>query len=147
MTYFCVPRNPAAINNWFSDEIADKGQVLRQVIRLSKMFCKSRDNWINMPGGLLQTVLCDEKLQNYDRLDEAFYYTMLEIKKRLDNSVEVNNPTDSSLSLLQTENHRQKMRNWCNKLNGKLSELDILFDETCSDTDAKNAWYKFFNHD
>lgn len=140
-------RNPAAINNWFNDEIADKGQVLRQVIRLSKMFCKSRDSWINMPGGLLQTVLCDEKLQNYDRLDEAFYYTMLEIKKRLDNSVEVNNPTDSSLSLLQTENHRQKMRNWCSRLNGKLSELDVLFDENCSETDAKNAWYKFFNHD
>lgn len=140
-------RNPAAINNWFNDEITDKGQVLRQVIRLSKMFCKSRADWVNMPGGLLQTVLCDEKLQNYDRLDEAFYYTMLEIKKRLDNSVEVNNPTDSSLSLLQTENHRQKMRNWCSRLNGKLSELDILFDENCSDTDAKNAWYKFFNHD
>lgn len=140
-------RNPAAINNWFNDEIADKGQVLRQVIRLSKMFCKSRDSWINMPGGLLQTVLCDEKLQNYDRLDETFYYTMLEIKKRLDNSVEVNNPTDSSLSLLQTENHRQKMRNWCSRLNGKLSELDVLFDENCSETDAKNAWYIFFNHD
>lgn len=125
----------------------DKGQVLRQVIRLSKMFCKSRTGWVNMPGGLLQTVLCDEKLQNYDRLDEAFYYTMVEIKRRLDTSVEVNNPTDSSLSLLQTESHRQKMRNWCSRLNNKLSELNILFDKDCSDEDAKNAWHKFFNHD
>ena len=140
-------RNPAAINNWFNDEITDKGQVLRQVIRLSKMFCKSRAGWVNMPGGLLQTVLCDEKLQNYDRLDEAFYYTMVEIKRRLDTSVEVSNPTDSSISLLQTESHRQKMRNWCSRLNNKLSELNILFDKDCSADDAKNAWYKFFNHD
>ena len=140
-------RNPAAINNWFNDEITDKGQVLRQVIRLSKMFCKSRAGWVNMPGGLLQTVLCDEKLQNYHRLDEAFYYTMVEIKRHLDTSVEVSNPTDLSISLLQTESHRQKMRNWCSKLNNKLSELNILFDKDCSADDAKNAWYKFFYHD
>jgi len=140
-------RNPAAINNWINDEITDKGQVLRQVIRLSKMFCKSRVGWVNMPGGLLQTVLCDEKLQNYDRLDEAFYYTMVEIKRRLDTSVEVSNPTDSSISLLQTESHRQKMRNWFSRLNNKLSELNILFDKDCSAEDAKNAWHKFFNHD
>ena len=61
--------------------------------------------------------------------------------------MEVNNPTDISLSLLQTENHRQKMRNWCSRLNNKLLDLNILFDEKCSDTDAKNAWHKFFNHD
>ncbi len=140
-------RNPAAINNWFNDEITDKGQVLRQVIRLSKMFCKSRAGWVNMPGGLLQTVLCDEKLQNYHRLDEAFYYTMVEIKRHLDTSVEVSNPTDLSISLLQTESHRQKMRNWCSRLNNKLSELNILFDKDCSADDAKNAWYKFFYHD
>ena len=33
-----------------------------------------------MPSGLLQTVLCDGKLQHsYDRIDELFYYTMKEI--------------------------------------------------------------------
>lgn len=70
----------------------------------SKMFCKSRDYWVNMPGGLLQTVLCDEKIQtSYDRLDEIFYYTMNGIKSRLENSIEVHNPTDSSLQLLTTD--------------------------------------------
>ena len=43
------------------------------------MFCKSRTTWKNMPSGLLQTVLCNEKLQStYERTDEQFYYTMQE---------------------------------------------------------------------
>ena len=58
----------------------DSNGKLRKIIRLSKMFCKSRKSWKNMPSGLLQTVLCDEKLQqSYERTDELFYYTMQEI--------------------------------------------------------------------
>ena len=53
-------RDPRAINNWFKDEIKIHGEKLRQAVRLSKMFCKSRDSW-KMPGGLIQSVLCDEK--------------------------------------------------------------------------------------
>lgn len=43
-----------------------------------------------MPSGLLQTVLCDEKLQHsYDRIDELFYYTMKEIVDRLESDTSV----------------------------------------------------------
>lgn len=51
----------SAVENWFRDETAVKGINLRKVVRLSKMFCRSRDTW-TMPSGLLQTVLCDEQL-------------------------------------------------------------------------------------
>lgn len=142
-----MSRNPAAINEWFANEVQNKGKTLRKIVRLSKMFCKSRSEWKNMPGGLIQTVLCTEKFQDYERLDEAFYYTMKEIKKRLEDSIEIFNPTDSSLSLLQTDIHRQKVRNWSSRLENKLKKLDILFDENCTQEDAENAWYEFFNHD
>lgn len=141
-------RNPAAINDWFSEEIQLKGQELREVVRLSKMFCKSRDSWVNMPGGLLQTVLCDEKFQNgYSRLDEIFYYTMKEIKTRLENSIETYNPTDTALPLLTTEKHRAKMNNWSSRLGNELDKLSILFDDECDKDEAKAAWYSFFQHD
>ncbi len=141
-------RNPAAINEWFSQEIEQKGQELRKVIRLSKMFCKSRDSWVNMPGGLLQTVLCDEKIQtSYDRLDEIFYYTMHGIKSRLENSIEVYNPTDTSLPLLTTDKHRTKMNNWKTRLQTELDKLDVLFDEECDRKSAIDAWHSFFEHD
>lgn len=140
-------RNPATINDCFSSEINDKGTSLREVIRLSKMFCKSRSSW-QMPGGLIQSVICDEKFHDYDRMDEMFYQTMCDVRDRLNNSIEVYNPTDSTKSLLLKDKDRNEMNNWKNRLTDKLAKLDILFDEdNCSEKKAKDVWYDFFQHD
>lgn len=62
-------REIKGLTTWFTEQNAASNGKLRKVVRLSKMFCKSRDTWKNMPSGLLQTVLCDEKLQDsYDRI-------------------------------------------------------------------------------
>lgn len=85
------------LTEWFKTQNDASGGKLRKVVRLSKMFCKSRDTWKNMPSGLLQTVLCDEKLQySYDRIDELFYYTMKEIVDRLETDTSVVAPVDNS---------------------------------------------------
>ena len=139
------PRDPRAINNWFKDEIQVHGEKLRQCVRLSKMFCKSRDSW-NMPGGLIQSVLCDEKIQSYDRMDEMFYYTMKEIQKRLNNNIEVYNPTDTTQNLLLKQSDRDKMNNLNSRLKDKLSKLDVLFDDECTKQQAIEAWNEFFKH-
>ena len=139
------PRNPRDINNWFKDEIKEHGEKLRQAVRLSKMFCKSRDSW-KMPGGLIQSVLCEEKIQDYDRMDEMFYYTMKAVQKRLELSIEVDNPTDASLSLLLKQSDRDKMNKLCNRLKDKLSKLDVLFNTGCTKKQAIEAWNEFFNH-
>lgn len=138
-------RNPRAINNWFKDEIKEHGKKLRQAVRLSKMFCKSRSSW-QMPGGLIQSVLCDEKIQSYDRLDEIFYYTIKEMCNRLESDKEVNNPT-SEQSLLLKQKDRDKVNNLYNRLNDYLAKLDILFSDECTEKEAIEAWYEFFNHD
>lgn len=142
-------RNPKAINEWFSDEIDNKGIVLRKVIRLSKMFCKSRDSWGEMPGGLIQTVLCDEKIATlYERLDEIFYYTMKAVNNRLQWKVEVYNPTDTTKSLNTVQSHYDKMDRWKNHLSAELSKLDeVILDKDSKEDDVKEAWYKFFNHE
>ena len=50
-----------------------------------------------MPSGLLQTVLCDEKLRaSYSRIDELFYYTMKEVVERLED--------DNTVSFVGNEN-------------------------------------------
>lgn len=142
-------RNPKAINEWFSDEKENKGEVLRKVIRLSKMFCKSRDSWGEMPAGLIQTVVCDEKLDTlYDRLDEAFYYTMKAVYNRLQNSTEVYNPTDSLKSLNTIQSHYVKMDRWKNHLGTELDKLDeVIMDMESTESDVKSAWYGFFNYE
>ena len=75
-------RNPRAITKWFLDANTEKNYQLREVVRLLKMFSKSRDGWVNMPGGLIQSVLADEKFQSYERMDECFYYTIKAIRDR-----------------------------------------------------------------
>lgn len=140
------PRDPRAINNWFKDEIKEHEEKLRQAIRLSKMFCKSRESW-QMPGGLIQSVLCDEKIQSYDRLDEMFYYTMKEVQERLEDNTEIYNPTDSSQSLLLKDKDKTKVTNYCNRLKEYISKLDILNDEDCTKKQAIEAWYEFFKHE
>ena len=135
------------LTDWFKAQNDSSEGKLRKVVRLSKMFCKSRDSWVNMPSGLLQTVLCDEKLQDYDRTDELFYYTMKGIVDRLELNTSVSAPVDNGRNLTPRQSDIQKMTNWKNRLKSKLEDLDILFNEECSQEDAIQAWYGFFNHD
>ena len=39
------------------------------------------------------------------------------------------------------------MTNWKNRLNSKLEDLEVLFDDECESVDALQAWYGFFNHE
>lgn len=135
-------RNPKAINDWFNDQVDEKGDNLRKVIRLSKMFCKSRPSW-DMPGGLIQTVLCSECFVNSDRLDECFYETMRNISIRLVYNKTVWNPTDPSKSLLTRQKDADRLKNYENRLWDKLKYVTNADNEK----DARAAWHKFFNHD
>lgn len=139
-------RNPMAINDWFREAVKDKGDKLRSVVRLSKMFCKSRSSW-QMPGGLIQSVLCNECFVEYERLDECFYYTMKAILGRLEESIEVYNPTDETKSLLLKQKDRDKMNNWKQRLSEKFDKIDVIFKSDCTRKQAFASWYKIFNHD
>ena len=141
-------RELKGLTEWFSEQNKKTDKKLRIVVRLSKMFCKSRKSWKNMPSGLLQSVLCDEKLQIlYYRIDELFYYTMKKIIERLDLYTRVNSPVDNCRDLTPRNIDHTRMSNWKNRLKSKLEDLDILFEDDCTQADAFQAWYGFFNHD
>ena len=141
-------RELEGLTEWFESQNDDSNNRLRRIIRLSKMFCKSRKSWKNMPSGLLQTVLCDEKLQqSYERIDEQFYYTMQETVNRIETSTSVVAPVDGGRDLTPRNIDRQRMTNWKNRLKSKLEDLEILFNDDCTKDDAIQAWYGFFNHD
>jgi hypothetical protein len=140
-------RNPKAISNWFSDEINTKGVKLRKAVRLLKTFSRSRTIWV-MPSGLIQTVLCAERINTWhDRLDETFYYLMKNIRDRLIVSIDVSDPTDSLASLLMKQSDCDKMENLKSRLDNYLKKLDILFDSNCSKYDAHAAWYEVFKNE
>ena len=140
-------RDIKGLENWFVDEVKDKGCELRKIVRLSKMFCKSRDTWGSMPSGLIQTILCAEQFDHaHDRIDERFYHTMKSIVDRLKWSLEVNAPVDNSRALTTREVDRERILRWKNKLDTQLDKLDVLFDDDCTYEQAMSVWNEFFNH-
>ncbi|REJ09039.1 nucleotide-binding domain-containing protein [Halobacillus trueperi] len=140
-------RDPRSITKWFNQQNKNHNYRLREIIRLLKMFSKSRPgNWKKMPGGLILSVLAEEKIQEYERIDERFYYSLKEIKNRLLWNKEVKNPTDSSKSLNLVSSDNDKMTNLYNRLSDQLSKLDILFEPDCTHVKAIEAWEGFFNH-
>lgn len=141
-------RELRGLTEWFKASNVSIDGKLRKVVRLSKMFCKSRTTWKKMPSGLLQTVICEEKLApSYERIDELFYHTMSAIVDRLENSLSVAAPVDNGRDLTPRQSDINKMTNWKNRLKSKLEDLDVLFKDTCTQEDAIQAWYGFFNHD
>lgn len=140
-------RELTAIHDWFKKENDKYDGKLRKVIRLSKMFCKSRTDWKNMPSGLVQTVLCNECLATeYDRIDELFYYTMQRIVQRLECDTSVKAPVDNGRDLTPREIDKKRMLNWKNRLSSKLRDLAILHNVDCRENDAIQVWFGFFNH-
>lgn len=140
-------RSPRKVTNWFLKENEQKDYQLREVVRLLKMFSKSRPLWTNMPGGLVQSVLANEVFQHHTRMDECFYYTIKAIRDRLaEGNMDVLNPTDETMSLHLVKKDDTKMTNLLNKLNSSLVKLNVLFEEGCSDKQACEAWEGFFNH-
>lgn len=139
-------RDPESITKWFKEKNdASSNDSIRKAIRLLKMFCKSRSGW-SMPGGLIVSVLVEECIQVKDRIDETFYYTIKEIRDRLEYNREVYNPTDTTSSLLLTAKDRQKVKNLHTRLTSHLKKLDALFDDNCTNDKAYAAWKDFFNH-
>lgn len=89
------------------------------------MFCKSRESWGNMPRGLIQTVLCDEKLAtDYSRIDELFYHAMQATVDGINDSTEVAAPVDNGRALVARDVDCQRMNNWKNRLESNLKEFN-----------------------
>ena len=140
-------RDIKAVEEWFSQKVKEKGTKLRQLVRLSKMFCKSRDTWGTMPSGLIQTVICEELFDDgHERIDETFYYTMKNIVHRLSYNLEVKAPVDNSRLLTSRKIDSELVERWKTKLESCLKKLDILFNDDCTYKKAVTAWHEFFNH-
>lgn len=138
-------RDPEVITNWFNKSNKDNNGNVRIVVRLLKMFCKSKSGW-SMPGGLIQSVLVEECIESKDRIDETFYYTITKIRDRLEENKEVYNPNDNETSLLFNAKDHQKVKNLYTRLKSYISKLDVLFKTDCTEKEALNAWKEFFNH-
>lgn len=138
-------RDPKSITKWFTESNREKKQRLRIVVRLLKMFCKSRESWV-MPGGLVQSVLVDECFEDDDRIDSMFYRTIKSIRDKLIFDKEVYNPTDKTQSLKLIKKDDDKLEKFQERLTEHLNKLKVLFKEDCNYEQAIGVWSDFFHH-
>ena len=154
-------RDPKAITDWFIKEVKDQspsdencwikpevslGQM-RKVVRWIKCFTKTREGW-NLPGGLVISTLVAECYKpDRKRDDVALYNTIEAIKNRLDFDCAIYNPTDSSSELTEKQQFLTQVKNLKKRLGSALTKLEKLFNEDCTEKQAKKAWNYLFKHE
>ncbi|MGJ8652599.1 MAG: cyclic GMP-AMP synthase DncV-like nucleotidyltransferase [Opitutaceae bacterium] len=149
--------DPKQINAWFDGKVLDykksrdgKGLQFRKMIRLLKRFCRSRQSW-NMPSGLILTMLASEKMPNYERDDECFYYLLKAINERLKyEGLRAYNLSDDSLfgpEELTKSADDTDMRSLRDRSGEAIDKLKVLHDADCTQEQARKAWDWVFKTD
>lgn len=152
-------RHPMEITNWFNGAVCllspsegqgtsvAKGQM-RRVVRLLKMFAKSRASW-NLPGGLVISVLV---ARNYRpdsyRDDVSLYNTIVAMRDwlRANEAKEVTSPVAPDQVLTGRNIDVSRLEHFEQKLNSAISHLEVLHNPECDKEDAVGAWHWFFQH-
>lgn len=139
-------RDIRAVTEWYNTCNKARGYELGKLVRLSKIFCKSRSQW-QMPTGIIQTVLCQECFKPDIRLDKSFLATMFAIQNRLAHNKQVLIPVDGGRSLIYRVSDLTRVMNWQNRLSENICKVQaVLNAETCTAEQAIKAWGEFFNY-
>ena len=152
-------RDPKAVTDWFICEVKNQSpakgflwnpqvapQQMRRLVRLIKAFTRAREGW-NLPGGFIISALVAECYEPHpDRDDIALYNTLDRIKWRLEGTCDVINPVDPCQELTDKSKFVTQVNNLRKRLGSVLTKLGVLFDDSCTDQKAKDAWNYLFQH-
>ena len=152
-------RDPVEITNWFTDQVRDRspskangakvesGQF-RKVVRLIKMFTKSREAW-DLPGGIIISKLVEECYRPHsERDDVALYDTMAAIRSRLLGDLEVYDPIHTDQKLTYKSLFHKQVERFRDTLGDAIdNHLHVLFQADCTEPIARQAWCWVFNHE
>lgn len=141
--------DPRAVTEWFkarNKEQSPDGEQMRRVVRLLKDFVQSDPKWKGKgPSGFIVTKLVDECYAPYDgRDDQALYYTMRNIRDRLNDDLEVEHPVpeiDENLTKGPNDSTAEFFRD---RLDDALKDLEVLLDTDDAD-EALSAWGDVFS--
>lgn len=140
-----------SVTRWFKDQVADltgndgeDGPQMRRVVRLTKAFARSRDDWKDdTASGITLTALVVECFKpEANRDDVALYRTWEAISLRLTISKIVAHPVNAS-NLADVGD--AKIAFFHEKLRVALTTLDVLNEAACTREKARTAWDSVFN--
>lgn len=138
-------RNPHALNEWFNTKQGEYGQQLSQVIRLSKMLCKTHSR-NGLPGGLLQTVCLTECFAPSKNLHQSLHETLQRVQQRLQDNCEIFNPTLPQMSLVPRQEDKAKLIKWVKLLSEIVPKLQQVALATCYEQ-AIPLYQNIFTHE
>lgn len=140
-----------SVTKWFKDKIhelngedGEDGFQLRRLVRLTKAFARSRDDWkAQTTSGITITKLTvDEFCAVAGRDDEALLNTWKAIEARLKTSTRIEHPVNPTHL---AGDYDDKVRFFQEKLTKALKTLELLAPSDCTRNEARDAWDSVFN--
>jgi hypothetical protein len=141
-----------SVTKWFNDKVSelnsesdDNGHQLRRVVRLTKAFARSRNEWKDRTtsGITMSRLIVDEFCAVASRDDETLLQAWKNIDARLKTSTEVEHPINPALL---AEDGNENVRFFQEKLAEALETLTVL-EQNCTRNEAREAWDSVFNTD
>jgi hypothetical protein len=150
-------RDPERVTTWFNDMVdanspstfsgatVEAGQ-LRRIVRFTKFFCRSRENW-KLPGGIITTLLVVECYEPHSTRDDiSLLRTVEAMWWRLMVSTSVTSPVDGS-NLTEKPKRLVEVLSLRDRLAQQVENLRIIDGTRCTVAQARAAWRQFFNHE
>ncbi|PIV64641.1 MAG: hypothetical protein CO162_00945 [bacterium (Candidatus Ratteibacteria) CG_4_9_14_3_um_filter_41_21] len=134
--------DPRAVTDWFKNEVKDKGEQLRKVVRYLKAWKDNKSKLRELPSGLVLTILAVNNYEKSDRDDGSFAGTVRNIYNQMLSSSTILNPVDSSEHLSDRITESQ-MENFKVKLSTLLSNASEALKEDSKEK-ACRKWKKEF---
>jgi len=140
-----------SVTKWFKSAVSDingengdDGLQMRRVVRMTKAFARSRDDWkeCTTSGITISKLVVDEFRASEGRDDVALLETWKAIEVRLQASTEVTHPIN--LTPLAAAGNK-KVQYFQRKLSHALRSLKVLGAADCTRNEARAAWDSVFN--
>jgi len=145
------PSDARSVTRWFkdtikelNDEVDGAGSQLRRLVRLTKAFARSRDEWKDRTtsGITISRIMVDEFRGVDGRDDQALLDTWKAADYRLTRSTHVAHPVNSKDL---AEDGDSKLCFFRERLAEALETLRVLENHDCTRNEARAAWDKVFN--
>lgn len=148
--------DPTQVTRWFENTIADRnrlvagrGTQLRQLVRLTKRFCRSRETWLELlPNGMKLTMLVVEcQGAHDDRLDLAFRSLLQAMQVRLQTSKVIRNLAHADQPAITRTQRDANVVALLERIDAAVAELDKLDEHRAGLREAREAWDWIFQSD
>ncbi|MEK3954518.1 CBASS cGAMP synthase [Psychrobacillus sp. FSL K6-1464] len=139
-----VDSDPKKLTNWFNEEVAEKGDQLKRLVRYFKAWKDNKKNGDKFPSGMIFTILAvNHFVEGYEEDDDsAFIAVAKEIYDSLNNDFSLKRPVFPEEELLEDWSETAK-NNFLTKLSSLITNGQKALEKE-DKSKAADTWIKIF---